>query len=85
MPHTSIVTISRFLIDQERTFPAATGAFTSILHDIAVAAKMISREVNMAGLVDILGRTGDEDVIARDLVREAGRIAGRAERDGVTA
>lgn len=62
MPHTSIVTISRFLIDQERKFPAATGAFTSILHDIAVAAKMISREVNMAGLVDILGRTGDENV-----------------------
>lgn len=62
MPHTSIVTISRFLIDQERKFPHATGAFTSIIHDIAVAAKMISREVNMAGLVDILGRTGDENV-----------------------
>ncbi|HSG07881.1 MAG TPA: class 1 fructose-bisphosphatase [Longimicrobiales bacterium] len=62
MPDTSVVTISRFLIDQERKFPQATGAFTSILHDIAVAAKMISREVNMAGLVDILGRTGDENV-----------------------
>ena len=62
MPDTSIVTISRFLIDQERKFPHATGAFTSILHDIAIAAKMISREVNMAGLVDILGRTGDENV-----------------------
>jgi fructose-1,6-bisphosphatase I len=62
MPHTSVVTISRFLIDQERKHPRATGAFTSILHDIALAAKMISREVNMAGLVDILGRTGDENV-----------------------
>jgi len=62
MPHTSVVTISRFLIDQERRHPQATGAFTSILHDIALAAKMISREVNMAGLVDILGRTGDENV-----------------------
>ncbi len=62
MPHLSIVTISRFLIDQERAFPQATGAFTSILHDIALAAKMISREVNMAGLVDILGRTGEENV-----------------------
>lgn len=62
MPHTSVVTISRFLIDQERRYPEAKGAFTSILHDIALAAKMISREVNMAGLVDILGRTGDENV-----------------------
>ena len=62
MPNTSIVTISRFLIDQERAYPQATGAFTGILHDIALAAKMISREVNMAGLVDILGRTGDENV-----------------------
>jgi len=62
MPDTSVVTISRFLIDQERALPRATGAFTSILHDIALAAKMISREVNMAGLVDLLGRTGDENV-----------------------
>ncbi|HSW31117.1 MAG TPA: class 1 fructose-bisphosphatase [Longimicrobiales bacterium] len=62
MPDTSIVTLSRFLIDQERRHPEATGAFTSILHDIALAAKMISRQVNMAGLVDILGRTGDENV-----------------------
>ena len=62
MAHTSVVTISRFLIDQERRIPQAPGAFTSILHDIALAAKIISREVNMAGLVDILGRTGDENV-----------------------
>ncbi len=62
MPDTSIVTLSRFLIDQERRHPEATGAFTSILHDIALAAKMISRQVNMAGLVDILGRTGNENV-----------------------
>ena len=62
MPDTSVVTISRFLIDQERKHPEATGAFTSILLDIALAAKMIARQVNMAGLVDILGRTGDENV-----------------------
>lgn len=62
MPDTSVVTISRFLIDQERRFPEATGAFTSILHDIALAAKIISKQVNMAGLVDILGRAGTENV-----------------------
>jgi fructose-1,6-bisphosphatase I len=62
MPDTRVVTISRFLVGQERRHPEATGAFTNILHDIAVAAKIISREVNKAGLVDILGKTGDENV-----------------------
>jgi len=62
MPETHVVTISRFLLEQERLHPEATGAFTNILHDIALAAKVISREVNKAGLVDILGRTGEENV-----------------------
>jgi fructose-1,6-bisphosphatase I len=62
MPESHVVTISRFLIDQERRFPHATGAFTSLLSDIALAAKVIGREVNKAGLVDILGAAGDENV-----------------------
>lgn len=57
-----VVTISRFLIDEERRFPEATGAFTNLLSDIALAAKVIGREVNKAGLVDILGAAGDENV-----------------------
>ena len=62
MLESSVVTISRFLVDQERVHPEATGAFTDLLGDIALAAKVISREVNKAGLVDILGRTGEENV-----------------------
>ena len=58
----SVVTLSRFLIEQERLFPEATGHFTDLLHDIALAAKIISREVSKAGLVDILGATGDDNV-----------------------
>ncbi len=57
-----VVTISRFLIDEERRHPEATGNFTGLLHDIALAAKLIGREVNKAGLVDILGAAGDENV-----------------------
>jgi fructose-1,6-bisphosphatase I len=56
------VTISRFLVDQQRLHPEATGAFTSLLHDIALAAKLISREVTKAGLVDILGGTNEHNV-----------------------
>jgi fructose-1,6-bisphosphatase I len=54
----SVVTIERHIIEAERQFPEATGAFSAILYDIALAAKLISREVRRAGLIDILGRTG---------------------------
>jgi fructose-1,6-bisphosphatase I len=67
MPETSVITVSRFLLGEERRHPHATGAFTNILHDIAVAAKIISREVNQAGLVDILGRAGSENVHGEDV------------------
>jgi fructose-1,6-bisphosphatase I len=57
-----IVTIERHIIDQERQFPEATGAFSSIMYEIALAAKIISREVNKAGLIDILGEAGATNV-----------------------
>ncbi|MBI4545653.1 MAG: fructose-1,6-bisphosphatase, partial [Gemmatimonadetes bacterium] len=53
----SVITIERFIIEQERKFPEATGAFSNILYEIALAAKLIVREVSKAGLVDILGST----------------------------
>jgi fructose-1,6-bisphosphatase I len=63
MLQSHLVTISRFLVDQERKHPKATGAFTGLLHDIALAGKVIAREVNKAGLVDdIMGAAGDENV-----------------------
>jgi fructose-1,6-bisphosphatase I len=52
------VTIGRHIIGEERNFPEATGAFSSILSDIALAAKLVSREVRRAGLIDIIGKTG---------------------------
>ena len=57
-----VVTIDRHIIDQEKMHPGATGRFSALLYDIALAAKIISREVNMAGLIDVLGRTGDINV-----------------------
>ena len=56
------VTLSQFLLLQERLHPHATGEFTSLLTDVALAAKMINREVIRAGLVDILGYTGGQNV-----------------------
>ncbi|MBD3290951.1 class 1 fructose-bisphosphatase [candidate division KSB1 bacterium] len=57
-----IITIERFILQQERSFPGATGEFTQLLYDITLAAKIISREVNKAGLVEILGSTGDKNI-----------------------
>lgn len=62
MTSKSVVTIERHIIEAERQFPEATGAFSSILSDIAFAAKMIAKEVRRAGLNDILGLTGDVNV-----------------------
>jgi fructose-1,6-bisphosphatase I len=56
------VTLSQFILQQERLHPGASGEFTNLLTDIALAAKMINREVIRAGLVDILGYTGQQNV-----------------------
>src|SRR6478736_6684029 len=54
---TSVVTIERFIIEQERLHPEATGELSGILYDMALAAKMIANKVRRAGLADILGAT----------------------------
>ena len=36
---TSVVTIERYIIEQERLFPEATGELSGILYDVALAAK----------------------------------------------
>jgi fructose-1,6-bisphosphatase I len=59
---TSVVTVDRFIIEQERQHPEATGELSGILYDLGVAAKMISSKVRRAGLVDILGATADENI-----------------------
>jgi fructose-1,6-bisphosphatase I len=56
------VTLSQFIIEQQRRYPTASGEFTQLLLDIGLAAKIINREVTRAGLVDILGYTGSENV-----------------------
>ena len=45
-----------------RAFPQATGELAGLLRDIGLAAKRVNVEVNKAGLVDILGDTGDINV-----------------------
>ena len=67
MSEYSVVTLSRHIIEQQRRHPEATGAFTGILMDIAFAAKLISRQVNKAGIVDILGDVDETNVHGEDV------------------
>ncbi|MBZ0289154.1 MAG: fructose-1,6-bisphosphatase, partial [Anaerolineae bacterium] len=57
-----VITIERHIYDQQKLYPHATGAFTGLLYDIALSAKLIARETTRAGLVDILGETDDHNV-----------------------
>ena len=84
---TSVVTIERYIIEQERLYPDATGELSGLLYDIALAAKMIANKVRMAGLADIIGATGTEnvqgeiqqklDVLANDMIIKALDHSGR--------
>ena len=56
------MTLARHIIEGEKLHPEATGELSKLLHDLSLAAKVISLEVNKAGLVDILGFTGDNNV-----------------------
>ncbi len=57
-----LVTLQRHILEEERLHPEATGEFTRMLDDFLIAVKLINREVNRAGLIDILGETGEENV-----------------------
>ncbi len=57
-----IVTIERHILDEQAAHPKARGDLSKLLYDIALTAKLIAREVNKAGLVDILGETGITNV-----------------------
>jgi fructose-1,6-bisphosphatase I len=62
MPKVKFMTLARFIIEQEKLHPEATGELSQLLHDLSLAAKVISLEVNKAGLADILGFTGDINI-----------------------
>lgn len=76
-----LVTLSRYVLQRERDVEGATGDFTLLLSHLALAMKVVSREVARAGLLDaVLGKTGDTnvqgeqvaklDVLANDLLIE---------------
>ena len=63
LPKTNgFMTLEQFIIEQQETFAHSTGAFSRLLRDISVAAKIVNRDVRRAGLVDIHGISGEVNV-----------------------
>ena len=60
---TRFTSLSEFVVEQQRFHPDSTGELSRLLTSIRLAAKLISREVSKAGLVeDIIGAAGEENV-----------------------
>lgn len=55
-------TLEEYIIQNQNRFPGATGELSQLLRDIGLAAKIISREVNKAGITNILGVDGSTNV-----------------------
>lgn len=56
------ITLETYILEGMLGFPAATGAFTSLLNQIGLAAKLVTSKVRRAGLANVLGYTGQTNV-----------------------
>lgn len=57
-----VKTLGQFIIERQSDFPYAKGELSRLLRDIGIATKIVNREVNKAGLVDILGSAGSSNI-----------------------
>lgn len=62
-----VTTLGGFILEEQRAYPWATGELSGLLRDMGFSAKIINRDVNKAGLVDILGSTGDNNVYGEEV------------------
>ena len=59
-------TLVEFINDKQVEYPGATGEFTRLLNDITIAAKIVNREIRIAGLADINGVHGTMNIQGED-------------------
>lgn len=88
-------TLGEFIVENQKDFPYAKGELTALLSSIRLAGKMVNQEISKAGLANILGATGSEnvqgetqqklDLLANDLfistLRNRGEVAGIASEE----
>lgn len=59
-------TLDRFIKKKQDEFQFATGELSQLLRDLALAGKVVNREINKAGLINIIGPVGTENVQGED-------------------
>ncbi|HWY99296.1 MAG TPA: class 1 fructose-bisphosphatase [Bacteroidia bacterium] len=57
-----VKTLGEFIVEKQADFQYSKGELSRLLSDIGIAAKIVHREVNKAGIADILGETGDVNI-----------------------
>src|SRR5436190_4312176 len=60
------VALDRFIKNKQGQFQYASGELSQLLRDIALASKVVNREVNKAGLIDIMGALGSQNTGGED-------------------
>ncbi|MCC5914865.1 MAG: class 1 fructose-bisphosphatase [Balneolaceae bacterium] len=64
-----LITLDEYIIQAQNKFPGATGELSQLLRDIGLAAKIISREVNKAGITNLLGSDGSSNIHGESVKR----------------
>ncbi|WP_034923230.1 class 1 fructose-bisphosphatase [Gillisia sp. CAL575] len=89
------ITLGEFIVENQKDFPYAKGELSALLSSIRLAGKMVNQQINKAGLAEILGKAGKEniqgesqaklDVMANDIfistLRKRGEICGLASEE----
>jgi fructose-1,6-bisphosphatase I len=63
---TSNKTLGEFIIENQKEFQYSSGELSRIFNSIRLAAKVVSYNVNKAGLVDIIGAVGEKNIQGED-------------------
>jgi len=74
-----ICTVEQHILEQQRKFPHATGEFSWLLSGITLATKIIQAQIQRAGLLEIIGQTGEVNVQG-EAVEKLDEIANRTIR-----
>lgn len=59
-------TLGEFIIEKQEEFQYSTGELSRIINSIRLAAKVVNYKVNKAGLVDIVGAAGEQNIQGED-------------------
>ena len=62
MSEKNFQTLGEFIIDKQEDFQYSTGEFSRLLSAIRLASKVVNREVNKAGIANIIGKAGNENI-----------------------